>query len=252
MKKYIVGLTVISLIVGSLLGGFVYNSSASADVVDNSKMKVAQEPRKVIVNGKGIISAKPDVAYIRLGVYTMNKDVEKSQNENASRVDKVIKALVAAGIKKEEIATNSFSIDQRYDYKNNGERVLVGYEVRNMVTVTVNDMKRVGKVINTSVAAGGNQIDGISFDIKDKKSLQEKALKLAMKDAKSKAAVVMSEFGKKPEVPFKVTVVGQNYGIMRDEIATEDMNMKSAGRVETPIFAGSQEVIANVVVEYSY
>ncbi len=252
MKKYIVGLTLAALFLGSLFGGLIYNSSASAEVNDGKKVAVQQEPRKVIVNGKGVISSKPDVAYVQLGVYTMNKDVEVAQNDNASKVDKVIKALTGLGVKKDEIATNNFRINQRYDYKKSGERVLVGYEVRNMVIVTVNDIKKVGKVINASVAAGGNQINGIRFDIKDKKALEEKALKLAMRDAKSKAAAVMSEFGYKPDVPFKVTILGRSYGMIRENEIAEDMAMKSNSPVETPIFAGSQEVTAKVSVEYTY
>ena len=62
-----------------------------------------------------------------------------------------------------------------------------GYQAMNQVTVTVDDLSRLGNVSDTLVRSGANQVGGISFTIADPKPLADRARTAAVNDAMAKA-----------------------------------------------------------------
>lgn len=58
-----------------------------------------------------------------------------------------------------------------------------------MVTLTICDLKQMGKVLDTLVREGGNRVHGIRFGVVNSKPLLDEARKLAVQDVKRKAAL---------------------------------------------------------------
>lgn len=64
------------------------------------------------------------------------------------------------------------------------------YHVSNMVEVVIRDLSRVSHVLDTAVAAGANNIWGISFSIDETSAVEGKARELASADAKKRAETI--------------------------------------------------------------
>ena len=77
------------------------------------------------------------------------------------------------------------------------ERILIGYQVTNTLTVKVRDLDSVGEIIDGVTESAGNltRIDGISFAIEDSKELQDEARVEAIEDLQDKARQVAALAG---------------------------------------------------------
>ena len=138
------------------------------------------------VTGNGEVLAQPDYVQIQIEVRTEGKNVSAAQQENAMMMNRVIEALVALTIPREDIQTTVYTISPNYDYIE-GRQVFRGYEVQNGITVKITDISQAGTVIDTAIQNGANQVSGIHFKIDDSDAYYRQALQLALIDAQAKA-----------------------------------------------------------------
>ena len=118
--------------------------------------------RTVTVTGMSTIRSAPDEAVITLGVQTQSQSAQDALQENATKMSKVVDALMGDGIKPADLATVGVNLYPNYD--SNGTTV-VSYTAQNQVNATVHDLNKVGQVIDDAVAAGANLASGISFQL---------------------------------------------------------------------------------------
>ncbi len=152
--------------------------------------------RTIEVNGKGVVTAKPDVASIYFAVETKEKTAEQAQKKNTEITEKVTKAMKALGVRDENIITQYYSIDaeQVYDeQKNKWEED--GYRAYNRFLVKINDVDNVGKYIDAATKAGVTNVGSISFSISDPNQYYKQALQAAVKNASSSAAALAEALG---------------------------------------------------------
>ena len=148
--------------------------------------------RTVTVTGTATIKSAPDEAVVSLGVQTNATTADGAMQQNATRMAHVLGALGGFGISKSDIATSDVSLYP--NYKSDGNAVS-GYQASNSVEVTVRDMGRVGKVIDTAVGAGANLAGGIQFRVSDQNHGLNDALAAAVKDSRGKAEVLAGAGG---------------------------------------------------------
>ena len=202
----------------------------------------------ISVSGEGVIEVAPDRATISVGVVTRDKIASKVQNDNARIANEIIKSVAALGIDKKNIRTGNYSFHQFYRQENN-KRVADGYEANNTVTIIVDDLNLVGKIIDTSLSHGANNIDALEFGIKNKSNLQNEAIRLAVRDARAKAEVVAAELGKNI-IGVKNIAVNSGYisAPRANKFAMAEMSMEMDAA--TPIESGTLTCSANVHVEF--
>ncbi len=114
---------------------------------------------------------------------------------NAARMNEVMAALRRAGIAERDVQTSGLNLSAQYDYVQNEPPRLRGYQASNQVTVTINDLTRVGTTADAVVAAGVNQINGISFGLKDSSAAEDRARQLAVRNLQAKAALYAQALG---------------------------------------------------------
>lgn len=201
----------------------------------------------ISVNGEGVVEVAPDRATISVGVVTRDKNAVKVQNDNSRIASEIIKAVAALGIDKKNIRTGNYSFHQYYRQENN-KRVADGYEANNTVTIIVDDLNLVGKIIDTSLSHGANNIDSLEFGIKNKAALQNEAIRLAVRDARAKAEVVAAELGKNI-IGVKNIAVNSGYisAPRANKMFAVEMAMEDSA---TPIESGTLTCNANVHVEF--
>lgn len=207
-----------------------------------------ENPPIISVNGEGIVEVSPDRATISIGVINRDKDVAKVQSQNAKIANDIINSVVSLGIDKKNIRTGNYTFKQIYRNDQNKRRVFEGYEVNNTVTIIVDNLNLVGKVIDTSLSHGANNVDSLVFGIRDKSSLQAEALKIAVRDAKTKAEVVVASLGKNI---VGVRSVSINSGsVSAPRFAKLAMAMEDSANFETPIESGTLSCSASVHIEF--
>lgn len=144
--------------------------------------------RTLSMNGHGEVRTAPDIATINAGVTTTAPTAAAALAANSSRMTGVFAALRKLGVAENNIQTIGFNISPQYtNGDNNSPRRLTGYQVNNEVSVRLDDVSKVGAGLDALVAAGANQMNGISFDIAAPAPLLEKARADAIADARARA-----------------------------------------------------------------
>lgn len=201
------------------------------------------------VEGKGQVSAAPDEAIIRIGFVTENEDVEKAQAENTTLAQKGLAALKAVGIQEEDIQTVSYIVQPIYEFKE-GTSLLKGYKVQHIFEVTIRDLKDVGAVYETVIAAGANIAENIQFVVSNREIYYQQALQLAMKNATEKAVKLGQQIGVKiNNIPTKVT---ENSTSVSPREYAFSLSSESALQAAPPIERSKLEIDASVTALFKY
>lgn len=150
-----------------------------------------QTPRTITVSGSGRVEGAPDQAVISLGVRTEDEVAATALSQNNTQMQALLAALREEGVAQADIRTLTIQLFPRYQpppaNDPGGSPVVTGFIATNMVQVTVRDLDNLGSLLDAAVAAGGNQIEGISFEISDQADLLDQAREAAMQDARRKA-----------------------------------------------------------------
>jgi hypothetical protein len=75
--------------------------------------------------------------------------------------------------------------------------VLRGYVARNVIEVRVDDLPRVGEILDVAVSSGATSVGGVRFDLKDRDGAEREALRRAVADARARADAAAAGAGVK-------------------------------------------------------
>ena len=140
------------------------------------------------MTGHGEMRATPDMAQVTAGVTTSAPTAASALAANTARMSVVFAAIKKLGVADKDIQTTNFSVSPQYTNGGNNEPSrLTGYQVNNEVSVRLEDVTRLGGALDALVSAGANQMNGISFDIRQPAPLLEKARIQAIADARARA-----------------------------------------------------------------
>lgn len=159
----------------------------------------AQPPqRTLVVNGTGVATMTPDIAYINIGVHTEEATATDAVSKNNAQTQQVIDALTAAGLAAKDVQTTNFSIypNTQYDPQTS-QKTGTTYVVDNTVYVTVRSLDKLGDLLDAAVKAGANSVNSIQFDVADKSQALKQARDQAVKDAKTQAQELSTAAGLK-------------------------------------------------------
>jgi uncharacterized protein YggE len=172
--------------VAFVVAGFLAGAIIALQVPSSAQSPGTDQPqqRTITVTGSAQLSVAPDEAVVSLGVRTQAQGAQDALDQNNAKMQRVLDALRTLGLGDADLATSNIDLSPRYD--NNGQTI-VGYDASNTVEATVHDLSKVGRVIDSGVAAGANIAGGISFRTSDSNKGVANALANAVTDAKTKA-----------------------------------------------------------------
>ena len=75
------------------------------------------------------------------------------------------------------------------------EQRIAGFDARNTITVTLDDVSRVGAVLDAAIKAGANEVQSVSFELKDDTEVRSRALRQAVQNARLKADAIAAGMG---------------------------------------------------------
>jgi len=209
---------------------------------------------RITVTGEGNVDIPPDMAVLVLSVNREAPTAREALTANSAAMSKVLEAMTALGIDKRDLQTANFDIQPRYTYpvRPDGSSEaprLVGYNVRNSLSVRVRDISRVGEVLDTSVTLGVNEGGSILFTNDDPSAAITQARVKAMQAALAKARTLAEAAGVKTGKILEISE--QDYSPRPMAMARMEMvAMDSAAGAAPPIAAGenSYKVTVNVSV----
>jgi uncharacterized protein YggE len=165
-------------------------------------------PASISVSGEATVSVPPDLALVDGGVTSDAKTAREASDTNNAAMGKLMQALKGAGIEAKDIQTSRLSLQPQSAPNRSGPSAIVGYRASNRVTIRVRDVTKVANVIDTLVAAGANDIGGISFMVSQASKLLDEAREQAVADARRKAEIYAKAAGVTLGAPLSISEEG--------------------------------------------
>jgi len=159
----------------------------------------------------------------------------------------ILAAVADAGVERRDVRTALLSVQPRYEYRENQPPTLAGYDLANVVEVTVRDLARLGDVVDGTLRAGATSLDQLSFRVADPEPAEREARLRAMAVARARADVLADAAGLRI-VGVSDIVEGGAPPVPMPRVKTERMML--AADAATPVEAGSMEISVSVTVSY--
>ncbi len=140
----------------------------------------------IVTRGQAIVTARPDRAFVTIAAESRSKNSAEAQKQNAAAMTAVLQKIEQSGVPKDAVRTVGYDLHPEFDYAN-GRQTFRNYLARNTVEVRLDDIDRVGIVIDAAAAGGATTITGIRFDVRNRAALERDALRQAVADARSRA-----------------------------------------------------------------
>lgn len=135
-----------------------------------------------------VVKADPDLASLSAGVTNLAPTAVEAMRENARQMNRVVDRIEALGVDRDDIQTTGINLNPEYVYEQEtNQQRFSGYRAMNRVSVTLRNIDRTGEVLDALVAAGANDISGISWSIDDPTAAQEQARQAAFATARARA-----------------------------------------------------------------
>lgn len=202
----------------------------------------------ITVSGAGQASGAPDVAYINLGVDTVNSNISEAVSQANATMQALIEAIQETGVALEDIQTVSFNVypEDRFDPQTGASTGERNYRVNNMLNVTVRDISQVSDVIQAGLNAGATSVNSLSFGIADTTELEQEARVKAVENTRNRAQNLAEALGVTLGEPI---IVNESFGGVPGPVF--DAAMAGLGGAGPQITPGQLNVNVNVTVTYS-
>lgn len=193
--------------------------------------------------------SKPDMATVGTGVQTRAMTAQEAMRLNAQQMEKLIDAILKAGIERKDIQTSGINLNPQYDYSNRdgqSQPRFIGYEASNQVTVMIRKIDNVGAVIDRMVGAGATNVNGPSFGIADDTPLLRQAREKAIRTAAERAQFYAQQTGYRSA---RLLSISEN-GNFAPPVPMPTMVRAQAAEAKTPVEPG--EMATGVTLSFQY
>ena len=224
-------------------------TSAFGDDESGSATQATDTDNEIVVSTTGEATADPDAASLSVGVEASGDTAEAVTDELAAQADALREAFDDLEIPEENVEEGRYRVHPRRGRDGDTE----GYEGQHSFQLTIDDVDRVGEVIDELTAAGADDIGRVTFSLQEetRDEIREEAIDDALANADDEAQHVADNRG--------VTITGTKAvetGDVRldtvhldvDDVAEDD----AADGPPTEIDADPVSVTASVAVTYGF
>jgi uncharacterized protein YggE len=204
------------------------------------------QPDVVVVTGEGLVKAVPDQAWVTLVVENRSRNSKDAQSQVAQVMTAVQQKIAGLGIPKDAIRTIAAELNIDAEWVN-GRQVPRGYVARNVIEARIDDVSKVGEVMDAAVASGATSVQGVRFDVKQRESMEREALKRATADARARADAAAAGAGRAIDRVTRIEEPGARP--MPPPQPVMMMRQAAAGmEAQTPVVAGEIEIRAQITL----
>jgi uncharacterized protein YggE len=207
----------------------------------------AAATRYITVSAQGAVKVVPDAVRINATATAVAASSKEALAATAKTATAVRAALKTAKIDSKDVATQSVTVYPEYKYTADGGSTLTGYRGSQSFTITVRAADTAGALIDSLVAAGGDnlQINGATPFVLDSTKSLEAARAAAVKSAKAKASSYAKLMGVK---------LGKVNYLVENSAPTNYPPVMAVAKAEsdaTVIDLGQQDVTIGVTVQWA-
>src|SRR5688572_2428198 len=201
----------------------------------------------IVTRGQAIVNARPDRAFVMIAAESRSKNSAEAQKQNAVAMNAALQKIEQAGVPKDAIRTIGYELQPEYDHVN-GRQTFRTYVARNTVEVRLDDIDRVGVVIDAAGAGGATTISGIRFDVRNRAALERDALQQAVADARARADAAAKGAGATIDRIVRIEEEGIHVEPPRPMMR---MAMQTIEATATPVEPSTIEIRASVTLTVS-
>ncbi|HKL88778.1 MAG TPA: SIMPL domain-containing protein [Salinibacter sp.] len=151
----------------------------------------ANQPRTVRVGGEATVSVPPDQATVRFGIVSQAKTAEQARSQNAEAAKNAMNAVRELGVPQEKMRMETLRLQPRREYNPQTKRhEEKGYEATRQVVVELADLEQLPRLVTRVVQRGANRLEGINYELSDRLTTRNEALRKAAMDARDKARLL--------------------------------------------------------------
>lgn len=225
----------------------MYNSNFPNPGIHSGIQVERQSSNLIKVIGQGEISVPPDMAQVNIGVITESKVLLEAQQQNSKDIQRVLNSLHALGIPNNKIRTFDYRIDSEYDYIE-GKQVFRGFKVTHLLEVKIEDLTKIGTIIDTTIENGANYVSNIQFKSSRKEYYYQQALTAAVSNAIQKAETISAKLRVRLNpIPFRVSE-----GMEESPRPFYQPGTFVKGATSTSIEPGEMSIKATVTADFHY
>jgi len=137
-----------------------------------------------------------EVAIIKVGCQNQAATKDAAYADNTRLGNKIIEALLDAGVAKEAIETESLNLEREQDRYGVKPSQPLKYFASQKWQIRA-QASEAQKIVDIAVAAGANQIENVEWSVKDPAQLEAKAYAVALRRTKELAEQTASQTGLK-------------------------------------------------------
>lgn len=197
------------------------------------------------LSAEGRSDRVPDLAMFSAGVVSHGVTASEALGANSRQMDRVIAALKRSGIADRDIQTSAISLSPRWNNPDaEAQRIaretrqpyvptnepprIIGYEARNSVQVRVRKLGEMGKIIDTLVGAGANEVNGPSFTLDDQKAALDEARTEAVAVGRERAELYAHAAGMRVVRLLSISEGGGYYPVQQIVVTGSRMGVPGA------------------------
>ncbi len=206
----------------------------------------AQDPPSISTQGEASFKLAPDVAWITLTAEARAPKPGEAQRKAAEAMTSVQAAVKAIGVAPNALKTSQYSLQPEMEYVNGSSRVK-DYLARNSLEVRVDDIEKIGAVIDAAGASGAASVSGMRFDVKNRATVEREALAAAARDGLDRARAIASGLGQ--TIGAVIRVQDQRvYRNVESFVVNGGADRMAAQMPPTPIAPGDIEIKAQMIL----
>lgn len=179
---------------------FVLFAAAAAPLMSSSAAS-AQTPGtisvtpSIVTSGTAEAKVTPDRAAVMVNVQTRAATAAAAASENARRTTAVLDALGKLGLPKAQLSTEGYSVNPEMVYGSGQAPRVTGYVVTNTIRAETQHPEQVGAILDASLGAGANMINGLSFYASSIDAPRRQAIAEAVSNARAEAEAMARAAG---------------------------------------------------------
>ncbi|ELY93178.1 hypothetical protein C482_19431 [Natrialba chahannaoensis JCM 10990] len=239
--------------VAATTAGCLGNVLSSTDEPEQAEegTSTASVDNTITVAADGEVETEPDRATMSLGVESVDESADAVSDDLATRSEQLREAFDDLGIPEDNIEEGRYSVrPSRAARREEGVEEFVG---THSYQVTLDDVERVGEVIDAAVDAGADDVGRVNFTVQDetRAELRKDAIDDALAMADEEAEHIASNRGVELTGTTAVTTSDVRVSTVRHDVAYETDDAADAAP-ETEIDADPVSITASATVEYGF
>ncbi len=196
----------------------------------------------VITSGDAIVSRKPDLAVISVGVESKQSTASAAQQDLASKAARLIARAKALGVADKDLNTSGYFVGPDYVQP---DSTISGYRAFEQLLIKWRNVDTVGKTLDALVQEGGATQVSVGFTLADPKAAQAEARALAIADARSRAQAMAGAAGVKLGKVLRVS------DLSTSGYASQSYDIKGGAPAATQVPVGTLDVRVSVEVVFA-